>query len=86
MALQFIPSDLTKIENFSYVRELARGDYGTVSLVQNKVTKEQLALKVLEIPKKEEHWLALKKALDLMVANKDHRAILTIRNYKPENI
>ena len=58
----FLPKDLTKIENYSYVREIARGDYGVVSLVQHKITKEQLALKVLEIPKK----------LDVVSEVKDH--------------
>jgi len=32
--------DLTKIENFHFVKEIARGEYGVVNLVQNKVTKE----------------------------------------------
>ena len=60
------PQDLTKIETFQYVRELARGEYGCVSLVQNKVTKEQLALKVLEIPKKIDVWTSVKESLTMM--------------------
>ena len=82
----FFAPDITKVQNYKFVRELGNGDYGQVTMVQNKVSREQLALKVLEIPKKEEKWLPLKAMLDLMIAHKDYRSILTIKKYKAENM
>ena len=59
----FFAPDITKVQNYKFVRELGNGDYGQVTMVQNKVSREQLALKVLEIPKKIDVWTQIKDAL-----------------------
>ncbi len=42
------------LDNYNIVRTIGRGSYGTVELIENKTTKEQFALKTIEITKRDD--------------------------------
>ena len=42
------------LENYNIIRTIGRGSYGTVELIENKTTKEQFALKTIEITKRDD--------------------------------
>lgn len=42
------------LDNYNIIRTIGRGSYGTVELIENIKTKEQFALKTIEITKKED--------------------------------